>query len=250
MNAPIELSEIPEYAAQPINAVEFITADRYAWWRRGADDPEFRKYLGFDRCIATIRKQWYSCIQQHQCAGYDGILGFSQGGGLCAIIAALHQYWYNNTQKSPKQSISIADIIGHDSQHLSTLSSDNFQWLASLKFSIIFSGYISNDSSLEKFFTLQSNASLPFSSTYSLHVYGTADEAVTPERSLLLSQCWTDDHRQLHQHDGVHIVPTQRYDVVTVKDFILQCRKHVEESEEQLKDVFQENMDHAVCNKL
>lgn len=124
-------------------------------------------------------------IKEH--GPYDGILGFSQGSALTAIITN------QITQLVP----------GHPP----------------FKFSVIFSGYAftelvdeSDESQgiqiTEKYrdaFTVPENFS-----TKTIHIFGSSDLAVPAERSKYLFNLYPEEKKIAFEHDGGHFVPNKK----------------------------------------
>lgn len=116
---------------------------------------------------------------------YDGILGFSQGAAVTAIIT--------NTIKQL--------IPDHDY----------------FKFSITFSGYSFTEPKPDSKELLQITEKFTSSfkvpndlSTKCIFVYGKNDQAVPGERSKFLSELYPEEIRKVFEHDGGHMVPNKK----------------------------------------
>lgn len=142
---------------------------------------DISKELDLSDAIAKVSDH----IKEH--GPYDGILGFSQGSALTAIIT-------NQISRL---------VPGHPP----------------FKFSVIFSGYSFTepvneaDASqglqiTEKYrdaFTVPEN--FP---TKTIHVFGSSDMAVPSERSKYLFNLYPEDKRVQFEHDGGHFVPNKK----------------------------------------
>lgn len=114
---------------------------------------------------------------------FDGLLGFSQGACLVALIASI-----SNNSKN------------HD-----------LQLKRKIKFLIIACGFKSRDPEHEFFYT--SKIDIP-----SLHLFGKGDDLVSEERSRSLLQSFVNPI-EFH-FDGNHVFPTKAEARAVIKDFL------------------------------
>lgn len=144
-----------------------------AWWTAKPDesDPqgELKHYVKFDESVAYLHD-----FLIKQSSPFDGVLGFSQGACMAALLAAL---------------------LERPGLHPSFPSHPTLQ---PLKFAILCGGFKAHDSALAKFYPLE----LP-----TLHVIGRNDVIVTEERSrTLVREC--NDCR-IEFHEGGHFIPSK-----------------------------------------
>lgn len=151
------------------------TEGAYAWWRF---DPEKKEFVGLDSTLAMIKE-----LLETE-GPFDGVMGFSQGGGLAAILASLLERPNSLLETSHPP----------------------------FKFAVIFSGFRS-------YFPRHNFVYDPPIKTPMLHVIGKVDPIVTPERSQDLVEC--SAHAEVLNHPGSHFVPSAAAYKSKVTDFVL-----------------------------
>ena len=145
------------------------TEHQRCWWNASEDNSV---YHGIELSFAYID---YLCRNY---GPFDGIIGFSQGGALAGLLAAMQ----------PFDSVAF-------------------------RFAICISGFPSR---AEAHRALLEPASIEIPS---LHVVGSNDILVDPERTLSLSKSFKEP--VVIQHDGGHFVP-DRWPLEEIKDFVSQ----------------------------
>lgn len=147
----------------------------YAWWEA---DHETKDFEGFEKTVAFLK----DILEKD--GPFDGVMGFSQGGGLAGMLASLLERpnSFMETRHPP------------------------------LKFAVVFSGF---RGLFPKYDALYS----PKIKTPTLHVIGDRDPIVTAERSMALVDCCVNP--KIITHPGSHFVPSAAIYKSQVLDFIL-----------------------------
>ena len=148
----------------------------YAWWR--ADDVK-EDFLEIDKTMSLVKQ----LLEKE--GPFDGVMGFSQGGGLAGMLAALLERPGNKLL---------------DTTH------------PPLKFAVVFSGFKAR---FERFNWLYD----PPTQTPMLHVVGRNDPIVTPERSQELVN--VNPTGTVLEHPGSHFVPSAAKYRNEVVNFVL-----------------------------
>lgn len=163
----IEISELP-FEPSP----DMEGADMRGWWNVNEASKD---YSNVEPALETVK-------QAVETQGpFDGILGFSQGAGLTAILTK-----------------ALPDLVPSHPP---------------LKFAIIYSGFVLKAERNQHWYT--TNFSTP-----ALHVMGTLDTLVANERSEALVERWEQDKASVLKHPGGHYMPSQRPMVDAVLGFI------------------------------
>jgi fermentation-respiration switch protein FrsA (DUF1100 family) len=193
--APLKLqpADIPGNSEQPAEAE--TETDAYGWWRRS--DPS-GEYIGLPEMFAFLSEY----LDTH--GPFDGVVGFSQGAALAAILAAVLE------RDRPRPE-------GFTTSH------------PELKFAACYSGFRAPER-YEEWYT-------PNIKTPTLHVIGSLDTVVDEERSLaLVKACEKGDERTVY-HPGGHYLPSQKAVVAALVGFIRSC------TEEKKEETGVEDMD-------
>eukprot|EP01064_Diplonema_japonicum_P000208 TRINITY_DN10149_c0_g1_i1.p1 TRINITY_DN10149_c0_g1~~TRINITY_DN10149_c0_g1_i1.p1 ORF type:complete len:227 (+),score=29.49 TRINITY_DN10149_c0_g1_i1:119-799(+) len=140
----------------------FFPNEKYfEWWDRNKD----YTYVGVEETIDRIAE-----IMEKADPPYDGVLGFSQGGGLTSLLSA------------------YCSLPGEDAR-----------FYKKFKFAILIAGFPPRDPALRP---LYSDGGFPLPS---IHIWGSADGLSTASASL--ARKFDQKSIQLHIHEGNHVVP-------------------------------------------
>lgn len=177
--------------------------EAYGWWRRSntADPPE---YAGIDVCFDEIAK----LIATE--GPFDGVMGFSQGAALAAMVASLleqpsRQEAFKRAQESSPLAISYP------------ASFKNLQQ-PPLRFLVSYCGFRAPGERYNGFYED------PTIQTPSCHVNGSLDTLVEESRwRTLMEACGGEGMTRLVIHPGGHFVPSGKQYLETVADFIRTC---------------------------
>ncbi|KAJ2301054.1 Ovarian cancer-associated protein 2 [Coemansia sp. RSA 2706] len=150
-----------------------------AWWNRSG-----RPWAEIKQSVRFLRQT------MHEQGPFDGILGFSQGSGMAAILMALIQAAH--TQSTA--------FFGNDAELAALV--DELAACPPPKFAMLFAGFYPD---LPQFDALIKGPAGPIA-VPSLHMVGEKDAIVPMERGkLLASQAFVD--ATLLTHEGGHFVP-------------------------------------------
>lgn len=136
---------------------------------------------------------------------FNGVIGFSQGAALAAIVASLLE---------PNRKDAFTALEGGEGiQYPSTFNSLEH---SPLKFAIIISGYTALDPSYRPFYE-------PGIRTPTLHILGSMDNVVDEEHSRrLVESCHVADGKQpvVIRHFGGHVIPAGKKELAFVAQFV------------------------------
>ncbi|KAJ5970660.1 Serine hydrolase FSH [Penicillium vulpinum] len=195
--APIRLrpADIPGYEPSsegtPDNEIE-----SYGWWRRSntANPP---LYTGIEEGFAAVART----LKEE--GPFDGVIGFSQGAALAAMVAAL-------LEPGRKESFEHFSKISTDGAAgmmiPAPFGEDGFQH-PQLKFAICYSGFRALGARYRAFYEE------PAIQTPVLHVLGSLDAVVEESRSRsLVEACAGEPEKEglVVWHPGGHFLPSQR----------------------------------------
>ncbi|KAJ2719039.1 Ovarian cancer-associated protein 2 [Coemansia sp. Benny D115] len=173
------------YVTAPLEATEFCddTADAgaegvsAAWWNRSDDKTkEWSEIRQSVRALAQVIRDE---------GPFDGLVGFSQGAGMAAILAALAHRARAPVEGLPSDVQGAVDDLG----------------AVDFKFAFFFAGFFPPQAEFE---LLLGGQALPLAS---MHVVGAADAIVPKERGEELARRAFAD-AQLAEHAGGHFVPS------------------------------------------
>ncbi|KJE94170.1 dihydrofolate reductase [Capsaspora owczarzaki ATCC 30864] len=139
-----------------------------AWWI--PDLPHRTTFRGFDESIAYVQAH---CQRE---GPFDGILGFSQGAAMTAVLC------------------SQASAAAGAEQAAQGAATPRF------RFAMMFAGFPVKDPTYQHFYEKQIH--IP-----SLHVYGESDGIIAPHNSKRLADLF--DNSVVHVHVGGHFLPSQ-----------------------------------------
>ncbi|KAI5203580.1 FSH1-domain-containing protein [Aureobasidium subglaciale] len=169
-----------------------VREDANGWWKlreRGEAQEGFSEGLS---CVAKV-------LQEN--GPFDGIMGFSQGAALAAMITSLLE---------PEREQAFTDV--KDGMAFPS----SFTELAhpSLNFCICFSGLLNKHPAYTAFYE-------PRIRTPVLHVLGSMDTIVEESESLALAErCEDGGKGGVIRHAGTHTVPSSERDIAAVIQFI------------------------------
>ncbi|EFR02580.1 dihydrofolate reductase [Nannizzia gypsea CBS 118893] len=238
-SGPIGLNpaDIPNYTPASNGGVSADDKpEAFAWWRRSdvVDPPE---YIGMEKGLATVA----SVLADE--GPFDGVIGFSQGACLAAMVASLLEpdrskaFHYMSDPANNQQEL-ITQISGGNKRdpQKPPQGSDDKKMVTGIpfpssfanishppmKFAICYGGFIAPGTRYRAFYEH------PKIQTPVLHVLGTLDMIVEEARSKkLIAACAGNpesDDRVLW-HPGGHFLPSQRPYLDGVVQFI---RLHIE----------------------
>ncbi|KAI9927954.1 hypothetical protein ASPWEDRAFT_563966 [Aspergillus wentii DTO 134E9] len=195
---PIHLNpaDIPGYEPSPNNDMD-EAVEAYGWWRRSntADPP---LYLGLEDGLDAVAK-----VLRDE-GPFDGVIGFSQGAALAAMVAGLLE---------PGRKDTFARVAEQDKGNSDGVTGfsfpSGFDSLSHppLKFALCYSGFRSPGARYRAFYED------PAIQTPVLHVLGSLDSVVDDSRSRsLIEACAGDPEKEdkVVWHPGGHFLPSQR----------------------------------------
>uniref|UniRef100_A0A0G4FBL9 Fe2OG dioxygenase domain-containing protein n=1 Tax=Chromera velia CCMP2878 TaxID=1169474 RepID=A0A0G4FBL9_9ALVE len=157
------------------------------WWN-ATDDPASMRYEGLEASLEYINRVFMSE------GPFDGVIGFSQGGCLAGLLAALQPYKH----VSFKFIAIISGFYCRDRDHVSRF---------------IESG--EGSTNLEEVRPRKAAFSIP-----SFHVWGQKDQLVLPRRSEILASTFKDP--VIHVHPSDHFVKAiKHWPIRELKDWML-----------------------------
>lgn len=217
---PLKLrpSDVPGYDATSSTNAADQEVEAFGWWRRSstADPP---MYVGLEDGLAEVA----GALNQE--GPFDGVIGFSQGAALAAMMSSLLQGQVREdsfeTLTSSTSSSSCASSLSLPSFPSSSAAS--FPFPASfrnlqhppLKFCILYSGFIAPGERYSAFYQ-------PFISTPSCHFLGSLDTIVEEKRCLTLYDAFVGSQPspRLIRHPGGHFLPSSKQYLQAAVSFI------------------------------
>ncbi|KAI1129254.1 serine hydrolase FSH [Nemania abortiva] len=169
----------PEDPAQQINDDDL---DNWAWFRK---DEASGHYRGLEEGMLRVA----SAIQD--AGGVDGVMGFSQGGCMAALVASALEHPHHTPPTPTPTSSSTAWL-----QELRAANNDR-----PLQFCVIYSGFYAPPPDLQWLYD-------PVIATPTLHFLGGLDTVVEEKRSQALVDRCRDP--MVLTHPGGHYVPVAR----------------------------------------
>ena len=227
---PISLdpADIPGYEPSSSDQKE---TEAYGWWRRSntADPP---LYIGIEDGLEAVSK-----VLRDE-GPFDGVIGFSQGAALAAMVAALLEprrkeaFAHFMDPKVASAGTSGAEMVGGlpypASFEESVLSHPP------LKFALCYSGFRAPGARYRGFYEE------PAIQTPILHVLGSLDAVVDESRSrALVEACAGDPEKEgkIIFHPGGHFLPSQRPFLDAAVGFIQGLEKTEGKGEQKEEDV-------------
>lgn len=194
-------SDIPGYDAGAAAEADAGPTDNWAWFRRDDGTGTYRGLAaGMGRVAEAIAAA----------GGVDGVVGFSQGGAMAAMVAAALE-----PGRAVPAAASPADADGGDEPPAATwvraLREANGQ--RPLRFAVVYSGFTARDDALAAWLYAGGLA------TPSLHVLGGLDTVVDEARSEdLVARCGPAARKLVHP--GGHYVPVAKEWTMAVAGFL------------------------------
>ena len=201
--APLALrpADIPGYTPSGLDE-DPDKVEAFGWWQRreGA-----AVYSGIDRGLGRVAETI------HSEGPFDGVIGFSQGGAVAAMVASLlepgrHQIFETNYAKNHQKYPYPSSFLDRNREPIQR----------PLKFAIVYSGFAAP-------FELYSSFYEPEIKTPVLHVLGSLDTVVEEKRSRFLQDSCERSEERTAVHPGGHFVPNQKIWVDIVIGFIRSC---------------------------
>lgn len=163
--------------------------EAYGWWRRSntADPPE---YVGFDEGLGVIAE-----LLKTQ-GPFDGVMGFSQGAAMAAMVASLLE------GESRKEAFKAAQ----SKSKLALPFPSSFANLnhPPLKFCVLYAGFVAPGARYEAFYE-------PTLKTPACHFIGSLDTVVEEDRAnRLIDATGGQQKTTVMIHPGGHFVPNSR----------------------------------------
>ncbi|RMZ72341.1 dihydrofolate reductase [Pyrenophora seminiperda CCB06] len=179
--------------------------DAWAWWRRKGDGEPYT-YEGIEQGLAHVA----SLLKEQ--GPFDGVIGFSQGGALAAMIASLLEPGRRAAFEKlyPSGGMQYPSCFEEDTGYVESVVH------APLKFAVSYSGFAAiGQNPYQAFYE-------PSIKTPVLHFLGSQDVVVEEKRSLkLVEACERKEDRFVVYHPGGHFLPsTQKACVNALIGFI------------------------------
>ncbi|KAL2065868.1 hypothetical protein VTL71DRAFT_3538 [Oculimacula yallundae] len=199
--APIRLqpADIPGFTSDQSSENE--DPDAWGWWKKDSSTGE---YTGLKEGLETIRKA------VSEAGGIDGVIGFSQGAAMAAILASLLE----RGRETPFSS------------SFSALQQTHPQPQPPLLFFVSYSGFYAPSPTYAPFYE-------PPIKTRSLHVIGSLDSVVEEERSQGLVERCEEESRTRVVHPGGHFVPVGKEYAGVLVGWLRDVLKREEKVEEE-----------------
>ncbi|KAJ4358164.1 uncharacterized protein N0V89_002743 [Didymosphaeria variabile] len=225
--APIRLAHadipFPTAAAEAKENGEPEETDAWAWWRRKGDGEPY-VYEGIELGLEALAR-----VLKEE-GPFDGVIGFSQGGAMAAMVASLLEPERRKAFERlyPEGGMSYPQSFEADTGYIEETIHPP------LKFAVSYSGFAARGVELYRGFYE------PKITTPMLHFIGTLDTVVEEARSLaLVERCVETKGRVVH-HPGGHFVTLQKTYVAALVGFIketLHKADNGEKKEESVEDM-------------
>jgi len=193
--------------------------EAYAWWRRSntAEPPE---YVGIEDGLATV-----ATVLSSE-GPFDGVIGFSQGAALAAMVTSLLEG--RDRREAFKHFQSLSSLAIPHPKSFAAIEHPP------LKFYISYSGFIAPGERYQAFYDH------PRIQVPSCHFLGSVDSVVEEARSkLLVEACGGEERARVIWHPGGHFMPTSKQYLDILVEFI----KRVVSPENKDKKVEEENVE-------
>jgi predicted esterase len=219
--APLQLrpSDVPGF--DPSTSEDPDSIEAYGWWRR-SDTSNPPEYYGLDQGLESV-----ATILESE-GPFDGIIGFSQGAALAAMVASLLE---GNSRKE-------AFNKAHGKSKLAIQYPRAFENLAHppLKFCAAYSGFRAPGERYTAFYEE------PCIQTPMCHFIGSLDSVVEEARTqALVDAAGGAERTQVVVHPGGHFVPSGKQYLDIIAAFIKQTttseKKGNGQEEERVEDM-------------
>lgn len=225
-------ADIPNYQALGYNTAPPSPSDEspdsYGWWTRKGDAEPYRyegMELGFARVAETIRAE----------GPFDGVIGFSQGGALAGMVAALLEPGRREAfaAAGERGGMAFPAAFEEDTGYVEGVVQEPLRWAVS------YSGFGATTNDLYRGFYE------PKVATPMLHFLGSVDTVVEEARSLRLVDACVEGagegERRVVRHPGGHFLPSsQKQYVAALVGFIREIMGWDEGGGGKKKDVSDE----------
>lgn len=203
----LELEDIPQYNPSQEGASE-LYQDCYGWWL--ASPRPNLNLRGMDRSLEYLFR---FCEEE---GPFDGVIGFSQGACIAALLASLYEKDRKSAFDYFEQQSSGKDL-SEQSIPYPRASAPAETKQGPFKFVVSYSGFAVPGPKFQAFY------SHPKITTPILHFYGTLDTLVSEERiRTLVNACEGDPEKagRVVTHPGGHTVPFKRPFMDKTVDFL------------------------------
>ncbi|KAL1851890.1 hypothetical protein Plec18170_006193 [Paecilomyces lecythidis] len=241
---PLRLNpaDIPGYEkTADASSDDHAEIEAYGWWRRSntSDPPE---YLGLENGLDSVAK-----VLRTE-GPFDGVIGFSQGAALAAMVASLLEqpsrkeaFRYFSDAKTASEGFDLppsAATTGVKGIEFPESFESEVVSHPPLKFALCYSGFRAPGPRYRGFYEH------PAIQTPVLHVLGSLDSVVEESRSrALIEACAGEPEKEgkVVWHPGGHFLPSQRTYLDAAVLFIRKCLEGQtdkgKEAEESVEDM-------------
>lgn len=183
------------------------TTDSWAWFRKDEASGEYR---GLEEGLGRVA----SCIRDEAGGHVDGVVGFSQGGAMAAMVASALEGGEGEGEEGQqhKRQPPAAGVGGYDWGWVDGLREANGG--RALRFAVIYSGFFSPPAGLGWLYE-------PRIATPTLQYIGSLDTVVEESRTRGLVDRSVDP--VVVVHPGGHYVPVNREWVMPLVGFVRKC---------------------------
>ncbi|KAF2681308.1 FSH1-domain-containing protein [Lentithecium fluviatile CBS 122367] len=167
--------------------------DAWAWWRRKGDsEPYVYEGIeqGLDKLAEVLRTE----------GPFDGVIGFSQGGAMAAMLASLLE----PTRREAFEKLYEVGGLAYPESFTADTGYAESALHTPLKFAVCYSGFAARGVDTYRGFYE------PKISTPMLHFLGTLDAVVEESRSLALVERCEESEGRVVYHPGGHFLPSSQ----------------------------------------
>lgn len=193
-------SDVPGIDPSSLQSDSADTSEYFGWWRR-ADNSNPPEYVGLEDGLTVVANTLAAE------GPFDGVVGFSQGACLAAMVASLLE------GESRKQAFKSAQSKSpYGIEYPSSFANLNHP---PLKFCISYCGFASPGPRYAGFYES------PYIQTPMCHINGSLDSVVEESRTeTLITAAGGRDKTQVVMHPGGHFVPSGKQYLEVVGAFI------------------------------
>ncbi|KAG2392974.1 hypothetical protein C9374_009551 [Naegleria lovaniensis] len=195
-------------------------------------DEALQRTWVFSRMNRTVYARWRESIlyllnymrkERKEGKRIDGLLGFSQGGAMVTVLAALISMEYHNLLNRECLPSSLYEPHPHDEDETNfddiieairelffTVHPENGKKECTLKLVILVGTFKPNSIQINQVMETLMSRNLKIGGFFkTLHIYGLNDDVIKPERSQELAEDWyVRDSTVILTHPKKHILPT------------------------------------------